>query len=132
MCLLCTPFPTARATRRALLAAAAVAPLAACDEGLPVTLVSDETVEKLGLKTWSRMRADMPPSRNAERQQVVRDTSDRLLAGAGENPADWEVVLFARPDINAFALPGGRIGVFEGMFRVAANQAQLAAVIGHV
>ena len=33
--------------------------------------------------------------------------------------------------VNAFALPGNRIGVYEGMVRLAADEAPLAAVIGH-
>jgi len=33
--------------------------------------------------------------------------------------------------INAFALPGGYMGVFEGLMNVAEDQHQLAAVIGH-
>jgi len=32
---------------------------------------------------------------------------------------------------NAFAMPGGKIGVFDGIFEVAKNQDQLAAVLGH-
>jgi predicted Zn-dependent protease len=55
----------------------------------------------------------------------------RLLQIAGEDPARWEMVVFARNEPNAFALPGGKIDVFEGMFRIAANEDQLAAVIGH-
>lgn len=41
------------------------------------------------------------------------------------------MVVFRGGEINAFALPGGKIGVFEGMFQLAANPHQLAAVIGH-
>lgn len=45
--------------------------------------------------------------------------------------AGWEVVVFDSPSVNAFALPGRKIGVYSGMLRVAANQDQLAAVIAH-
>ncbi|MFT4993469.1 MAG: putative Zn-dependent protease [Paraglaciecola sp.] len=44
---------------------------------------------------------------------------------------EWEVVVFDEPQVNAFALPGGKIGVYAGLLEVAENQAQLAAVIGH-
>ena len=33
--------------------------------------------------------------------------------------------------VNAFALPGGKVGVFSGMLRIMANEAQLATVLGH-
>ena len=44
---------------------------------------------------------------------------------------DWEIQIFEDETPNAFALPGGRIGVHTGLFEVAVNADQLAAVIGH-
>jgi predicted Zn-dependent protease len=41
------------------------------------------------------------------------------------------VVVFQDDSANAFALPGGKIGVHTGLFQVAKNQDQLATVIGH-
>ena len=43
----------------------------------------------------------------------------------------WEAVVFASPQVNAFALPGNKIGVFEGMFQVAGDEDHLAAIVGH-
>ena len=43
----------------------------------------------------------------------------------------WEVQTFESKDVNAFALPGGKIGVYTGLLKVASSQDQLAAVIGH-
>ncbi|KPQ24666.1 Peptidase family M48 [Halomonas sp. HL-93] len=40
-------------------------------------------------------------------------------------------MVFENPSPNAFALPGGRIGVHTGLLRVAETPAQLATVIGH-
>ena len=39
--------------------------------------------------------------------------------------------MFEDEAVNAFALPGGKIGVYTGLLKVAENQHQLAAVIGH-
>jgi predicted Zn-dependent protease len=44
---------------------------------------------------------------------------------------EWEVVVFDDKSANAFALPGGKIGVHTGLLAVATDQNQLAAVIGH-
>jgi predicted Zn-dependent protease len=44
---------------------------------------------------------------------------------------EWELVVFDDPQVNAFALPGGKIGVYTGLLEIAENQHQLAAVIGH-
>lgn len=42
-----------------------------------------------------------------------------------------EVVVVDNPTINAFAVPGGVIGVHNGLFLYADNEAQLASVLGH-
>jgi predicted Zn-dependent protease len=39
--------------------------------------------------------------------------------------------VFDNESVNAFAMPGGKIGVFTGILEVTENQHQLAAVIGH-
>lgn len=119
-------------TRRRVLAgmaAATVPALAGCDA--PVELVSDETVEAMGLQAWQQVRSSSPVSRNRDLQAALDKVSTRLLASRGETPADWEVLVFARPEINAFALPGRKIGVFEGMFGVVGSLDQLAAIVGH-
>lgn len=58
-------------------------------------------------------------------QSITRHVPQDVFAG------EWEVVVFDEDQINAFALPGGKIGVYTGLLKVAENQHQLAAVIGH-
>lgn len=118
---------------RMLAGAGALPFLGACDEsgGFPIPLVSDETVRRLGLESWERLRAEIPASDDRAMQRALSGVGQRLLDAAGEDAAAWEMVVFASPEVNAFALPGGKIGVFEGMFRAAASPDQLAAVVGH-
>ena len=108
--------------------------LAACagdSTGLGLNLVSDEQVAEMAQPAWEKMRAEMPESTNASYKQSARTISSRLLAAAGHDPSKWEVVVFQSEQANAFALPNGKIGVYEGMFATAENEAQLAAVLGH-
>ncbi|HTK77955.1 MAG TPA: M48 family metallopeptidase [Gemmataceae bacterium] len=44
---------------------------------------------------------------------------------------EWEFKLFQSSEVNAFCLPGGKVGVFTGMLPVVANDDQLAAVLAH-
>lgn len=45
---------------------------------------------------------------------------------------DWEFVVFDDDNtINAFAMPGGKIAVYTGLFKVAKTDDQLAVVVGH-
>lgn len=125
-----TRLPSRRTALR-LIGAVAVAPaLAGCDQ-VSSWLVSDQAIEELGLETWRRLRSQMQPLRDAAVQRQVEGIVERLLTANGDNPSRWEVQVFADPGVNAFVLPGRRIGVLQGMLGVAEDEAQLAAVIGH-
>jgi predicted Zn-dependent protease len=53
------------------------------------------------------------------------------VAAASSKDYEWEVTLFDSKDVNAFCLPGGKMGVYSGIIPVAKNNAALAAVMGH-
>lgn len=119
----------ARLGRRHFLALSAAAPmLAGCDD---ISLVSDDTVRAMGLRAWEEIRQTSRPTRDESTTRAARQVTERLLAAAGEPAAAWEVAVFAGTEVNAFALPGNKIGIYEGMFRVIGSPDQLAAVIGH-
>ncbi len=131
MCLSCpAPMMTRRNVLRLMGVAAAAPAIAACDR-IPVPLLPEETVERMGLETWSQIRGQMRPSGDAAARARVLDISRRLLVAADQEPKRWEVQVFADPGVNAFVLPGRKIGVLEGMVRTARGDGELAAVIGH-
>lgn len=111
-----------------LSALGATATTAGCDR---IDLVSDEQVREMGVAAWRDISARTPASANREAAAVLEEVAGRVLAAAGESAAQWQVRLFAGNEINAFALPGNHIGVFEGMLRVTRNPDQLAAIVGH-
>lgn len=130
----CGSGPGAQVSRRRalqLIGAAAVVPTLGGCERLAPYIVSEETIEELGLQTWARLLQRMPTVTDADLQRQVAEVAGRLIAASGGNPEQWEVRVFAQPDVNAFVLPGRKIGVLEGMLRVAASEGELAAVIGH-
>ncbi len=132
MCLSCPPSPllSRRSVLRLMGAAAATPAVVACDK-IAVPLLSEETVEQMGLETWSQIRRQMRPSTDARARARVGDIARRLLVAADQAPERWEVQVFADPGVNAFVLPGRKIGVLEGMVRTAGSEGELAAVIGH-
>ena len=106
--------------------------LAACDPaGVGELFVSGDQIDELGAETWQRIKAETPRSRDDNARRRVVEMTRRILAAAGERPEAWEVELFAPDQINAFAVPGNKIGVYEGMVTFASDDAELAAVIGH-
>ncbi len=103
--------------------------LSACS--LPI--YSESELESESGQVFQEMRAQTPAATDARQIAYVNCVSADIVQQL-EKPyseEDWEVVLFESEDINAFAMPGGRIGVYTGLLAVAENQDQLAAVIGH-
>lgn len=102
-------------------------------------LVSDESIDAQGVASFQQMKKELPAASNRSQVQYVQCVSNhvtaqiRNLPGQAELavPSAWEVQVFASDDVNAFALPGGKIGVFTGLLKVANTQDQLASVIGH-
>jgi predicted Zn-dependent protease len=95
--------------------------------------VSSAQIEMESADQFQQMRAQMPVSNSLSDKAYVRCISNAIIAQLEEPYAsyDWEIEVFEDENINAFAMPGGKIGVFTGIFRVAESQDQLAAVIGH-
>ncbi|MFN4330083.1 MAG: M48 family metallopeptidase [Limnobacter sp.] len=55
----------------------------------------------------------------------------RIAQAAGESPANFEFFLVTDKSINAFAMPGGYIGVHTGLIATARNESELASVLAH-
>jgi len=94
---------------------------------------SNAQMSEMGVTAFSELKKETPISRDAAAQAYVRCVANaitREVTTPGA-PASWEVVVFQDDSANAFALPGGKIGVHTGLFKVATNQHQLATVIGH-
>ena len=78
-------------------------------------------------------------SQNPAEVDPVRRVAKRIIEVARKskyaeiaNQFQWEVVIIKDDHtLNAFALPGGKIAVYTGLFPVARNEAGLAAVMGH-
>lgn len=98
-----------------------------------VGAVSEAELAKLGAQAFAEMKAKTPQTNDARQTAYVRCVVNDIVAVL---PADWrktgwETAVFADDQANAFALPGGKVGVYTGIFKVARNQDQLAAVVAH-
>ncbi len=61
----------------------------------------------------------------------VRTLGTRLAAGAGHAHDDFYFFVINDPRVNAFALPGGYIGINAGLILVAENESEVAGVMAH-
>ena len=94
----------------------------------------DSQLSEMGAAAFKQVKSETRVSTDPGANNYVRCVANSITSVV--NPADaiargWEVQVFADDDANAFALPGGKIGVYTGLLKVARSQDQLAAVIGH-
>lgn len=122
----------ARAPLTVLLAALLAAACATSPLGrTQVQLYSEADMRRMGEAAFAEMRRELPATRSEALQAYVLCVARPITAVSPSPQERWEIVVFDDEQVNAFALPGGKIGVYEGMLAVAENQHQLAAVIAH-
>lgn len=90
----------------------------------------ESQMTEMGATAFLQMQEQVPVSKDPAVNRYVECVADAITEQLPEQ-RDWEVRVFSDQSANAFALPGGKIGVHSGLFEVAKNQDQLAAVIGH-
>ncbi len=90
--------------------------------------MSDAQLNQMGLQAFDNLKTEKAISSNSQHKQFVNCIAEAITYESGGN---WEVVVFADDSLNAFALPGNKIGVYTGLINLVDNQDQLAAVIGH-
>jgi len=96
-------------------------------------LFSDQDMSQLGATSFEQMKKEQPISKDAKTNAYVQCVANSITQHIPKQKgfSEWEVVVFDSDQVNAFALPGGKIGVYTGLLKVAKNQDQLATVIGH-
>lgn len=95
-------------------------------------LYGDEQMSQMGLQSFASIKEEEKISTDAKLNQYVSCVADNIIKVLPKEWAsDWEVVVFDSDQVNAFALPGRKIGVYTAILNVAENQDQLAAIMGH-
>lgn len=112
-----------------------MAALIACDKSPTgrnqFALLPSDYVAQIGVQSFASLRASKPIETNRRVDDYVVCVARAIIAELPTTDVEWEVVVFRDPSPNAFALPGGKIGVHTGLLKAAENEDQLAAVIGH-
>lgn len=116
----------------------AVAELLTACETAPVTgrqqlnMISEPQEIQLGMQAFQDVLKKERVSDNPQYNAMVQRVGRRIAEASGRTDYQWDFkVLDDAKQINAFALPGGKVAVYTGLFQVVSNDAELAAVIGH-
>jgi predicted Zn-dependent protease len=97
-----------------------------------VILVSEGQEMSLGDDAYRHILRDSVVSRDADAERVVRKVGERIAQAADKPEYKWAFSVINDPEmVNAFAVPGGKVAVYTGIFGPARDEAGLAVVLGH-
>jgi predicted Zn-dependent protease len=86
---------------------------------------------RLGESIMREIRSDRSYYDDAEATDYINNLGRRLASNSPDARQDFEFFLINDRQINAFALPGGFIGVNTGLILTAQSESELASVLGH-
>ena len=98
-----------------------------------VGAVSQAELNLMGDKAFAEAKTQTLLSKDSKQVAYVGCVVNAISAQLPTpwNQIRWEYAVFQNDEANAWALPGGKIGVYAGIFKVAKTQDELAAVIAH-
>ncbi len=94
-------------------------------------LVSEAQITQLSASAWNQIRKEQKVSKNNSLKRRLEKVGPPLVTAAGLQRQPWEYTVFQGEEANAFVLPGGKVGFYEGIFKRMENDDQLATVLGH-
>ena len=125
--------PLATAVAATLAVAACATTTSSTGRTQYVGAVSQEQLDQMGAQAFAEQKAQLRQTTDAAQKRYVSCVVNAIVAQlpAEQRALAWETAVFVDDNPNAFALPGGKVGVYTGIYTVAKNQDQLAAVIAH-
>ena len=131
-------------TRSLCLVALSVLSLSGCITE-PITgrkklhVIGEETANSMGAQAYQQMLTEAKVSGNPQQNGMllrvgrrISMVTDNRMAAEGRQLYQWEFKVIDDPNtVNAFALPGGKVAFYSGIFPIAQSEAGIAVVMGH-
>lgn len=107
-----------------------------------LSLISDADLTQSSLTSYAQLKDSLKLSTDKANTALVQRVGNNirlavektLKANGMESSIQgfqWEYNLFKVSEANAFAMPGGKIAVYEGILPMTKNEAGMAVVLGH-
>jgi len=95
------------------------------------TFLSAEEEQRLGDAFMRNIRQALTINDDPEINEYIQSLGYRLLANSDTGGRKFTFFVVEDPNINAFAGPGGYIGINTGLIQITENESELASVVGH-
>jgi len=94
-------------------------------------VISESQETQLGEETYQETLKKHPPSSRSDWQAQIKRVGQRIAAVAERPDYKWEFNVLGGREVNAFALPGGKVAFWEGIMPVAQDDTGVAVIMGH-
>jgi predicted Zn-dependent protease len=94
-------------------------------------LLSPALERKIGEQAVQQIRHEPNFVDDPELTEYVNDIGRRIVAATSDAQQDFEFFVLRDNTINAFAMPGGFVGVHTGLLLAAQTESELASVLAH-
>lgn len=98
-----------------------------------INILPDSQVAAMGAQAFQDIKRQEKVSTDPALNARIQRIGTRVAAAVGRELPDarWEFVVFESDQLNAFALPGGKVGFYTGLINLAGSDDEIAAVMGH-
>jgi predicted Zn-dependent protease len=105
-------------------------------------LIPDSFINSMSLQQYGQFISESKVSGDAGKTAMVKRVGSGIVKAVEEysqknlttdrfSGYQWEFNLVDDPNVNAFAMPGGKVVVYTGILPLTQNEAGLATVVGH-
>ncbi len=94
-------------------------------------LIPEDQEVAMGHQAYHELLETEPRSTNQQYIEMVNRVGQRIAQAANRPDYQWEFNVIASPQQNAFALPGGKVAVYEGIMPICQDETGLAVVLSH-
>jgi predicted Zn-dependent protease len=102
------------------------------DMGSPADAVLSKSDEaRLGRAIMAQIRQSGSVVEDPIVTEYINEVGSRIVANVNDGTQSFKFFVIDDPNINAFALPGGFIGVHTGLLEATRNEDELAGVLAH-
>lgn len=107
-----------------------------------LNFVPDSIINSMSVQQYSEFIKESQLSADAAKTAMVKRAGENIRVAVEQYSKEhsdtdpfagyeWEFNLVEDPNVNAFAMPGGKVVVYTGILPLTQNEAGLATVIGH-
>lgn len=87
--------------------------------------------QELGAEAMQKVRQQLPLLNDPEVNEYIADLGTRLASHSERPGYNYHFFVIDSDRINAFALPGGHVGIHTGLIRETRTESELAGVLAH-